>query len=149
MMKKTMAHTLRRFRMIISYFSHSVVSTLIDVALVWLLLRITSIHLVTANTVGVISGFSVGFFLDVRRTFSSRYSLLTFMVYLGTFLLGLVIADWLIVSCYNMVIPYTSTDSAFLISKGASVIIPFFGLYFLRKYLYKAAQRYEKRNTDE
>ncbi len=144
-MKEQIVALCRRFRMLLSYFSHSVICTAVDVALVWILLKTTALPLVAANTVGVITGFILGFFLDVRLTFLSRYSPLTFAVYLGTFLLGLALADWLILRTYELVRPSVSESLAFLIGKGASVVIPFFALYFLRKFLYGLVRRREEK----
>ena len=144
-MREKLLALVRRFRMVLSYFSGSVLSTVFDVALVWLLLHRFHLPLVTANTAGVVTGFVVGFFFHVRQTFTTRYTPLTFTVYLLTFLLGLAAANWLIATSYALVSPYLSETWSFLVSKGVSVAVPFFGLYFLRKWLYGLVRAWEER----
>lgn len=135
---------LKRYRMILTYFSHSVMSTVLDVVIVWLLLHRLQLDIVWANTCGVVAGFLLGFLLDVKRTFRKDYSPGTFAVYFGTFLLGLVLADVLISGTYRAVSGSLPQGLAFLVSKGVSVAVPFFALYFIRKYAYRAIGRKDR-----
>lgn len=141
-----MSGLLERYRMILTYLFHSVLSTLLDVAIVWLLLNYARMDITWANTCGVVAGFILGFLLDVKRTFSKDYTPLTFAVYFGTFLLGLVFADVLITVTYGALDGRLPRGWSFLISKGVSVVIPFFFLYFVRKFAYA---KIRKKNPDE
>lgn len=136
----------KRYQMILTYFSHSVLSTLLDVVIVWLLLNYAQMDITWANTCGVVAGFVLGFLLDVKRTFNKEYTPLTFMVYFGTFLLGLALADVLITVTYGALEGYLPRAWSFLISKGVSVVVPFFFLYGVRKFAY---QKIRKKNPDE
>lgn len=136
---------LQRFSMLLSYFSHSVLSTLLDVVLVWLLMNRAGVPLVAANTIGVVAGFLLGFLLDVKSTFRTAYSLLSFLVYFGTFLLGLALADGLIALAYRLTEDLFSPKVSFLLSKGVSIVLPFFALYFVRKRLYQMLQARKKK----
>lgn len=133
-----MKAALKRYSMILTYFSHSILSTLLDTAIVWLILNHLELDIVWANTCGVVAGFVLGFLLDVKRTFQTDYTPAAFAVYFGTFLLGLALADILISATYNAVIGSLPQPLAFLISKGVSVAVPFFAMYFIRKFAYRA-----------
>ncbi len=141
-----MKELVRRFRMILTYFSHSVLSTVVDTAIVWILLRYEKVDITWANTAGVVAGFILGFFLDVKRTFRTRYSLPAFAVYFGTFLLGLVLANVLITATYNAAIGFLPQAWAFLIGKGVSVAVPFFAMYLVRKIAYQALDQRGRRD---
>lgn len=136
-----MRDLLKRYAMILSYLSHSVLSTLLDTAIVWLLLRGTELDIVPANTCGVVAGFVLGFLLDIKRTFRTNYSPAAFAVYFGTFLLGLALANVLISSTYDAVSGVLPQTLAFLVSKGVSIVVPFFAMYFVRKFAYAAIER--------
>jgi len=137
-----MKDLLKRYKMVLTYFSHSVLSTVLDTAIVWWLLKYMKLDITLANTCGVVSGFVLGFFLDVKRTFRSNYTPATFAVYFGTFLLGLVLANILITTTYGAAGILLPQGWAFLFSKGVSVVVPFFAMYIVRKFAY---QKIEKR----
>jgi len=142
-----MKDLLKHYKMVLTYFSHSVLSTVLDTAIVWWLLKYMKLDITWANTCGVAAGFVVGFFLDVKRTFCSNYTPATFSVYFGTFLLGLALANVLITTSYDMVSTFLPQGWAFLFSKGVSVAIPFFAMYIVRKFAYQAIER--RRVRDE
>jgi len=136
-----------RYKMVLTYFSHSVLSTVVDTVIVWCLLRYVRMDITWANTCGVAAGFILGFFLDVKRTFHSNYSAAAFAVYFGTFLLGLGLANVLITVTYEALIALIPQGWAFLLSKGVSVVVPFFAMYFVRKFAYREIER--RRTHDE
>ncbi len=136
----------RRYKTVLSYLCHSILSTLVDTLTVWLLLNKFNIDITVSNTCGVAVGFLIGFFLDVKRSFMSSYTPITFLIYFGTFILGLVLADALITVCYISLEKITIQAWAFLISKGVSVIVPFFVMYFIRKYAYLTILKGKNKN---
>ena len=124
------------FSPFIRYMLYSVYVTLIDTAVVWVLYRILNINLVTANTTGVITGFVIHYLLSSKSVFQTKYGMGGFGIYFGTFLMGLVLADWLIYLGETYLFLDINKDLSFLLSKGISIVIPFFVLYFIRKSLF-------------
>lgn len=131
-----MKQLMLRFEKIIKYFLFSALSTLLDVAVVWVLLNALGLDLVLSNTVGVVAGFVLSYLLSSKAVFDTELGLAGFLIFFGTFLVGLVAADVLISVTHSLVSPYTPEWFSFLFSKGVSIVIPFFGLYFSRKWLY-------------
>lgn len=129
-----------------NYLLYSVIVTLIDTSIVWILVRFSVIHLVAANTIGVITGFIIHYILASKSVFKTNYSIVGFTIYLLTFLFGLTFANWLIYMCYNHVFFAYSVDLRILLSKGVSVILPFFALYYIRKYLFSFLKRREDKH---
>ncbi len=125
-----------KYREFIQYFTFSVIATLVDVTTVWILFHSFSIGLGFSNTIGVTLGFILNFFLSVKFVFQTRYGVLSFLIYLVTFLIGLVVADFAIVQSYAFAIQWVSKELAFLFGKGVSLVLPFFFIYFIRKKLY-------------
>ncbi|HEY8500674.1 MAG TPA: GtrA family protein [Clostridia bacterium] len=119
-----------------NYLLNSVIVTVIDVALVWLLYRVLHIHVVVSNTIGVVTGFILHYILTVKSVFKSKYDMVSFIVYLGTFLLGLFLADWLIYIGENELFVKAGENVRFLLSKGISVALPFFVMYFIRRFIF-------------
>lgn len=118
------------------YFYYSVIVAIFDVAIVWGLLRFTDTHLVAANTIGVVSGFLFHYILASKSVFRTEYGVAGFLVYLVTFLFGLLLANSLIYVSYEFLFFRLPEDLRILASKGVSVAVPFFVMYYLRKRLY-------------
>lgn len=128
------------------YLCYSIIVTMVDISIVWLLHRIFSINIVAANTIGVISGTVIHYLLSIKSVFNFDYGVSGFSIYFITFLFGLSLADALIY-IGNSYLFNTLTDNLnFLLSKGLSVVVPFFCLYYLRKLLYRNAKRNKERN---
>lgn len=125
-----------RFERLIKYFLCSAIATAVDVLVVWLLFNVLEVRLLPANTAGVLAGFAVSYTLSVRAVFGAGYSGGSFAVYFATFLLGLFLADLLIVRLYALLTGPLPVTAAFLLSKAVSVVLPFFVMYLLRSFLY-------------
>lgn len=136
-----MKRILNRYKRIIIYGLISVFVTLVDVLISYAFEIIISP--VYANTIGVVSGFILQYFLASKSVFNSR-NIRTFIIFLGTFFIGLLCADVIIYICRNYIFADFSQNIAFIISKGFSILIPFFLMYFLRKWLIKS----DKDNAD-
>ncbi len=108
----------------------SVFVTLIDV----LTCRICEIWIssVTANTVGVITGFVIQYFLTARHVYNKN-NIKSFIVFLWTFFVGLIFANSIVYVFRTFVFSGSDSSLAFLVSKGFSIVLPFFLMYFLRK----------------
>ena len=132
------------YRKVISYLMCSVISTVFDVIIVWCLLHLAGISLVVSNTVGVIAGFIISYLLSAKRAFEVDYTAATFTVYFVTFLMGLFFADVLIVSTHSLISPFLPEGLAFLVSKGVSIVGPFFLMYFIRKYAFYLLKKKRK-----
>ncbi|MBP7073135.1 MAG: GtrA family protein [Clostridia bacterium] len=125
------------------YFLYSVIVAVIDTIIVWLLTRQNLTHLVMANTIGVSIGFVLHYLLSSKSVFKTRYSVIGFIIYLGTFFVGLFVANWLIYVSYQYIFVDYMMDLRILLSKGVSIIVPFFLMYFLRRYLFFILNRKE------
>lgn len=127
---------LKKYERIIKYFFFSVLSTILDTCVVWLTFSIFQIDLVIANTLGVVSGFFVSYFLSMKSVFDTKKNFSSLFIYIITSLIGLLIANGLISITYTETITYFPKWFSFICSKGVSIVVPFFIMYFMRKYLY-------------
>lgn len=89
---------------------------------------------VWANTIGVVTGFIVQYFLTARHVYNSKNKK-TFFLFLVTFFIGLLLANGIVFICRSYLFHGSGTTIAFLVSKGFSIVIPFFFIYYLRKKL--------------
>lgn len=119
------------------YLWYSILVTLLDVVIVWILFRPLHLNIVLSNTVGVIAGFLVHYLLASKSVFNLEYGVIGFIIYLGTFLFGLVLANGLIYVGERYLFRTMPIDINFLFSKGLSIFVPFFALYYLRKFSYE------------
>ena len=127
---------IEKYNKILRYLFCSCISTVFDTIIVWTLLQNCGIPLVTANTIGILSGFVISYTLSANRVFAVKIGATSFAVYFCTFIMGLILADTLIVFSHNALIPFFSESLSFLISKGISIVVPFFFMYFIRKYTF-------------
>lgn len=126
---------------IANYFFYSVIVMVVDTGIVWALVRFSSLHLVTANTIGVVTGFLLHYFLASKTVFDTEYGAGGFIIYLTTFLFGLAFANWLIFMSYHYIFHAFALDLRILMSKGVSVAVPFFVMYYIRRYLFRLLKR--------
>lgn len=126
---------------IANYFFYSVIVTAVDTGIVWALVRFSPVHLVVANTVGVVTGFLLHYLLASKSVFNTEYGIAGFIVYLATFLFGLAFANWLIYMSFHYVFHTLALDLRILMSKGVSVAVPFFAMYYIRKHLFLLLNR--------
>lgn len=125
-----------KFEKIIKYLSFSIISTVIDMGVVWICYESFGMELSLSNTLGVVIGFFISYILSVKKVFDARTGFWEFLIYFVTFLGGLVLANYLITTVNGLMLLFVSKGFAFLLAKGVSVVVPFFAMYFARKYLY-------------
>jgi len=128
------------YKNILRYIKYSMIVTIFDIYIVNLLMSYLSVSIVAANTIGVVVGFLIHYFLSIKNVFAMKLDRIVFIVYLVTFLMGLALADYIIW------ILYEEFNFGFLICKGVSIVIPFFVMYNMRKYIYKSVRdKYNKK----
>ncbi len=125
-----------QFRGLLRYLLFSVCAAAVDSAAVWAMLSFFRLNIVLSNTVGVVLGFLLHYLLSSRAVFHTRYSLKGFMIFLLTFIIGLTAANFIIWSVYSLSEPAFGHTRAFLLGKGLSIVIPFFIMFYMRRYLY-------------
>lgn len=135
-MKVLIINLFQRFRKILQYLFYSILSTILDVIVVWIAFHMAGIDLAIANTMGIVTGFVLSYVLSLKSVFEARHGISAFTVYLSTSAVGMLLANFLITSTYDLSILYCPKWIAFLLSKGVSVVLPFFVMYFMRKYIY-------------
>ena len=89
--------------------------------------------LIAANTLGVSLGFIIQYFLTARHVYNSK-SPRTFYKFFATFLLGLVLANAIVYVFRVWIFADSQGLYPFIVSKLFSIVLPFFLLYFVRKY---------------
>lgn len=126
---------IRDHKAFVTYFLISVFVTLIDIAVS----RICEnfVEVVIANTIGVVTGFVIQYFLCSRKVYNGS-NIRTAAVFFLTWLLGLGLADLIVYVVRVLILDNKDGFFYYLIGKGASIAIPFFVLYFLRKKLIPA-----------
>lgn len=108
----------------------SVLVTVIDI----IICRVCELWLpsVAANTIGVVTGFTVQYFLTARHVYNTN-NIKSFIVFLWTFFVGLIFANAIVYTSRTYIFGGADSSIAFLTSKALSIIFPFFLMYFLRK----------------
>jgi len=135
-MKLLIIKLYKKCEKLFKYLFFSVLSTILDTAVVWITFHLLNLELVISNTAWVVTGFFLSYFLSLKTVFDTRQGIGAFAVYGGTSLIGLVLANYLITTVYTFSVGYCPEWFAFLLSKGVSIVLPFFVMYFMRKYLY-------------
>ncbi len=126
---------------ILKYLLISIFVTVVDAAIVWVLSIRMGVGLGIANTMGVVVGQVIHYGLASGQVFEMEFGTVGAVIYFGTFLLGLLLANWIITTVFALCQGLMGKNLAFLVSKGCSVVGPFFALYFLRKGLYACVKR--------
>ena len=85
-----------------------------------------------ANSIGIITGAVIQYFLLTHHVYNIN-NFRVFLKFVLTFFGGLILANGIVFVCRRMIFTDSTTLMAFLVGKGASVVIPFFALYFVRE----------------
>ncbi len=134
----------RKIPPLLLYLCYSILVTMVDISIVWVLHRIFNINIVAANSVGVISGAILHYLLSIKSVFNFDYGVSGFSIYFITFLFGLTLADALIYIGDSYLFNTLTDNLNFILSKSLSVVVPFFCLYYLRKLLYRIVKKYRE-----
>lgn len=133
---KGAAEMLEKYKRLLRYLLNSVLITILDFCVVWFMNIILGCNLVIANTFGVVAGTVVGYYLTAQYVFVAAKGKKGFFIYIFTFLVGLFLANVLIYIGNTFLFATCSKRLNFILSKGLSIIGPFFILYYIRKKLY-------------
>ena len=133
-----MEHLVRRYRGLLLYAVVSVLSTVLDTAAAWFLFSTLGKSLLLANTVGVILGFLLHYLLASKSVFRAEYGLTSASPCISA--PSSSGSGWRTSSSRPPIVwrgNFSSESVSFLLSKGLSVVLPFFVLYYLRLTLYR------------
>lgn len=123
------------------YGSISVFVTVIDIIVCRICELFASV--VLANTIGVVTGFTIQYFLTAKHVYKTK-GIKSFFIFFSTFLFNLLMADGIVYFCRVFVFNHSSNNAAFLISKGISIVLPFLITYFIRKKLMPYTEKGEE-----
>ena len=126
---------IKAHRSFVIYFLISVFVTLVDIVVSRFSERFVDV--VIANTIGVVTGFIIQYFLCTRKVYAGS-SIKTAIIFFVTWLLGLGLANLIVYVVRVLIFENRDGIIYYLIGKGASIAIPFFVLYFIRKKLIPA-----------
>lgn len=131
-----MKNLLKKYERLIRYGVITLFITIVDVIIVRLLSNI-GIRLMIANTAGVVTGSLLQYIWTIKYAFRKEHTRNTFMVHVGTFLLGLFIANTVIVLSYEYLLHIFTERISFFGAKFFSITTTFFLTYILRLTLYQ------------
>lgn len=117
------------FTNISKYGAISCMAGIIDFSLAYFLFEKMKFNYILASNIGIAAGFLFQFLTGMKYVFKPQNYIRSFLVYLITFIIGVIIANGILwISFDGMRLP-------FMISKLLSMVLPFFFIYFLRKIL--------------
>lgn len=126
--------SLLNLKKLMYYFIFSCISAVLDFIISASLFNLFYVNYIIANTIGIIAGFIFHFIVSSKTVFRTKMDFTSFAIYLGTFFIGLVLADG------AMVISFSTLKLGFYISKFVSMAVPFFITYFLRTVAYRSIE---------
>lgn len=125
-----------RHKQILKYLSCSIFTAVVETVAGYYLKGMFSINIVVANTISIFVGMIIHYVLVSKTVFERDYDLWSIFVYAATFLIGIVLQNAIICVAYEA-LRFRSIDFIrYVLSKGFSLGIPFFAIYYLRKKLY-------------
>lgn len=120
---------------ILKYLVCSVFTAFLETIAGWLFLHMTSCGIVVANTAAVLMGALVHYFITLLIVFEKRNNAKSFLIYILSFVLGLVLQNAIIWLFYEKILFRAAEFWKYTVSKGMSLVVPFFLLYVIRKRL--------------
>lgn len=117
------------------YFGCSLTTMVMEMAIGWFLLRLLPDRIVLTNTFAVVVSAVVHYLLTLALVFRLKKNYKSAVVYVLTFLLGIVLQNAIIWVFYQHLLENTPAVVRYFASKVFSLGIPFVFLYYLRSKL--------------
>ena len=117
-----------------------------DSSIGWLLLHYLLYNIIAANTIAILIGAVLHYFLILLLVFKGKHNLSSVAVYFITFGLGILLQKGVIWVFYDVLLTDLPEVIRFVISKACSLAIPFSLVYYARKRLYERIGRKETKD---
>ena len=131
-----MLKLLEKYKDILIYLLCSIFTALIEMGIGWNLLKILP-DIVVTNTIAILISSIIHYFITLKFVFRQKNSTGNVIIYVGTFIFGIFLQDFVIDIFYNYILGNMGELTRYTISKIVSLAIPFMVIYLLRRYLYK------------
>ncbi len=135
-MIKNLQRIISKYRQILVYGFCSVFTCVLETVIGYGLKNYLGQKLIVANSISILIGAIVHYVLVTKKAFKRRTSLWNGFVYIITFILGFVLQNLVMKITYDKLLFMLIEVYRYTISKFVSVGVPFFLVYFVRKYLY-------------
>lgn len=122
--------------LIVKYIIISLFTAVLEAIIGFLLMNEKSLHIIGANTFSILIGSTIHYLLISKKVFNKDYNLYTVLVYIGTFILGIVLQNIVIFYSYEQILAHLTPYFRYAGSKFLSIFIPFGVVYSIRKKLY-------------
>ena len=122
--------------LIVKYIGVSLFTAALEAVIGFLLMNEKGFHIIGANTFSILIGATMHYLLISKKVFYKDYNLYTFLVYLSTFILGIVLQNIVIYYFYERILTIFTPYLRYAGSKFSSIVIPFGVVYSIRKKLY-------------
>lgn len=142
-----MQEFLKRNRQPIVYLLCSLVTTLAEMLLGWLILNWLPERIVVANTVSLILGGFVHYHLTTRYAFRVKHTVVGAAAYTATFCLGLAVQDVAVYLLYHKLLYALGEGVQYLLSKLISMLLNLVITYFLRDWMNRRIQAHAQKNA--
>jgi putative flippase GtrA len=121
---------------ILKYFVCSAIAAVCEVVLGFLLLKLMPQQIVVANTIAIIISAILHYFITLIFVFRKKNNYQSILIYASTFILGIIMQDYIIWLFYEKIFANMQEQILrYIFSKGLSLSIPFFVLYYIRSVL--------------
>ena len=127
---------LEKYRDILIYLLCSIFTALIEMGIGWNLLKILP-NIVVTNTIAIIISAIIHYLITLKFVFRQKNSMGNVIIYVGTFILGILLQDFVIEIFYDYMLVNVEEVIRYVVSKLVSLAIPFVVIYLLRSFLYK------------
>lgn len=122
---------------ITKYFLISCLASVVDLFISNYLYNIMQINYLIACNLGIVAGFLFQYFTGMKYIFKDGSRVKSFIIYVCTFVIGLLLASVTMWTSYNIF------SMSFLYSKLMSMAVPFFVTYLTRRMLLGVKNREE------
>lgn len=142
-----MREFLKRNRQPIVYLLCSLVTTLGEMLLGWLILGWLPEKIVLANTVSLILGGFAHYHLTTRHAFRMKHTVVGAAAYAATFCLGLAVQDAAVYVLYHKLLSALGEGMQYLLSKLISMLLNLVLTYFLRDWMNRRIQAHIRKKA--
>lgn len=126
-----------KHKSLVIYFILSCLTALFEIILGWFILHIYNVHVVSANSLSTLAGALLHYYLTLKYAFNASRNYKTAIIYILTFIVGLLIQNVVIWLMYEYIFNVFREFIRFAASKIMSLSVSFFVIFFIRNTIYR------------
>ena len=130
-----------KYDSILKYIFASGITAILETVIGLLLITFLQMSDVVANTVSIIIGSIIHYWIVTKKVFDSDVNYKTVLIYIITFAVGVILQDLVLWIVIRLIGNMFNEQLRYVVAKILSLMVSFFAMYKIRKLCYETSNK--------